>query len=507
MSLEISLCVVAILIGDGDIDQGFGNSLACSVLSGNLAEVEVDRLLVAIVGGELRRERGAIVFEGGNCVNLVAGHISIATRDVVVAVRLGGEGVLALGVPGLTIVERQLDFSRVREHVGTALDRSRSRRLGSSCAVNIIDRNRGAGEIERIDLDIGNLFNVASEVALTGDDRIVLTGVLHFDCGIVVGVAASFHKLDRVVGASLKGLAIDLNAEVKHIAGVGERRIGNVFSVVRVHLEQRCVSKRGALNGDGGGNLAALVVAANSLNGHGVGAGSLDFLHLGAVLGDGHLEIVARGGNRRLALRGNGDGAQIERGAVGGRVSGELVGLAAHRAERAVQRNGASVEQGHGAGGVQKFDAVVLGLVGGCFRREGRCRHHADRENAREGRAHCLLPIKGVFASCHFSSYWNQPIRVFITASLLPSGHLRSYGSLAHRRMPSCSSYSIRSHSRPLQQAARRRYLRSASRKSPSPDVSPTLGAPANVSFLRLACARNTPLPQGRTEPNAATTA
>ena len=44
----------------------------------------------------------------------------------------------------------------------------------------------------------------------------------------------------------------------------------------------------------------------------------------------------------------------------------------------------------------------------------------ADRENAREGRAHCLLPVKGVFASCHFSSYWNQPIRVFITARFLP---------------------------------------------------------------------------------------
>ena len=286
------------------------------------------------------------------------------------------------------------------------------------------------------DLDIGDLFNVASEVALTGDDRIVLTGVLHFDCGVVVGVAASLHELDRVIGAGLKGLATDLNAEVKHIASVGERRVGNVFGVVRVHLEQGCVSERSTLDGDGGGNLAALVVAANSLNGHGIGARSLDFLHLGAVLGDGHLEIVARGGNLRLALRGDSNGTEIERGAVGGRVSGELVGLAAHRAERAVQRNGASVEQGHGAGGVQKFDAVVLGLVGGCFRREGRCRHHADRENAREGRAHCLLPIKGVFASCHFSSYWNQPIRVFITASILPSSNLRSYGSLAHRRMP-----------------------------------------------------------------------
>ena len=272
------------------------------------------------------------------------------------------------------------------------------------------------------DLDVGNLLDVANEVALTGDDRIVLTSVLHFDCGIVVGVAASVHKLDRVVGAGLKGLAVNLNAQVEHVAGVGERRIGNVFGVVRVHLEQSCVSKRSTLDGNRGRNLAALVVAANCLNGHGVGAGSLDFAHLAAVLGDGHLEIVARGDNRSLALRGNGDGAKIERGAVGGRVSGELVGLAAHRAKRAAKLNGASIEQGHGAGGVQKFDAVVLDLVGGCFRREGRCRHHADCENAREGRAHCLLPAKGVFASCHFSSYWNQPIRVFITASLLLSG-------------------------------------------------------------------------------------
>ena len=272
------------------------------------------------------------------------------------------------------------------------------------------------------DRDVGNLLDVAGEVALASDDRIVLTGVLHFDCRIVVGVAASIHKLDRVVGAGLKSLAIDLNAEVKHIAGVGERRIGNVIGVIRVHLEQRCVSKRGTLDGDGGGNLAALVVAVNSRNGHGVGAGSLDFLHLGAVLGDGHLEIVTRDGNRRLALRGNGNGTEIKRGAVGRRVSGELVGLAAHGAERAAQRNGASIEQGHRASGVQKFDAVVLDLVGGCFRREGRCRHHADCENAREGRAHCLLPAKGVFASCHFSSYWSQPIRVFITASHLLSG-------------------------------------------------------------------------------------
>ena len=406
MSLEISRGVVAILVGDGDIDQGFGNSLAGGVLSGDLVEVEVDRLLVAFVGGELRRERGAIVFEGGNCVDLVAGYISIATRDVV-AVRLGGEGVLALGVPGLAIVERQLDFSRVRKHVGAVLDRSRSRRLGGSCAVNIIDRNRSVSEIEFGDLDVGNLLDVADEIALAGDDRIVRTGILHFDCGVVVGVAACLHELDRVVGAGLKSLAANRNAQVEHVAGVCEVRIGNVIGVIRVHLEQRCVSKRGTLDGDGGGNLAALVVAANSLNGHGVGAGSLDFLHLGAVLGDGHLEIVTRGGNRRLALRSNGDGAKIERGAVGGRVSGELVGLAAHRAKRAAQRNGASVEQGHGAGGVQKFDAVVLGLVGGSLRREGRCRHHADCENAREGRAHCLLPVKGVFASCHFSSYWN----------------------------------------------------------------------------------------------------
>ena len=423
MSIEISRGVVAILVGDGDIEKGFINGLACSVLSGDLVEVEVDRLLVAIVGGELRRERGAIVLEGGNCVDLVAGHISLLTRDVrVVHVRLGGEGVLALSVPGLITVERQLDFSRVRKHVGAVLDRSRSRRLGSGCAVNIIDRNRGFGEFERIDLNIGDLLDVANEVALAGDDRIVSIGVLHFDCGVVVGVAASLHELDRVVGASLEGLATDLNAEVKHIAGVGERLIGNVFGVIRVHLEQLCVFKRGTLDGDGGGNLAALVVATNSLNGHGVGAGSLDFLHFGAVFGDGHLEIVTRGGNFRLALRGNGDGAKIERGAVGGRVSGELVGLAAHRAKRAAKLNGASIEQGHGAGGVQKFDAVVLDLVGGCFRREGRCRHHADCENAREGRAHCLLPAKGVFASCHFSSYWNQPIRVFITASLLLSG-------------------------------------------------------------------------------------
>ena len=104
-------------------------------------------------------------------------------------------------------------------------------------------------------------------------------------------------------------------------------------------------------------------------------------------------------------------------------------------------------------------------------------------------------------------SYWNQPIRVFITASLLLSGRLRSYGSLAHRRMPPRASYPIRGHSRPLQSAARRRYLRSASRRSPSPDVSPTLGAPASASFLRLACVRNTPLPRGRTAPNATMTA
>ena len=71
-----------------------------------------------------------------------------------------------------------------------------------------------------------------------------------------------------------------------------------------------------------------------------------------------------------------------------------------------------------------ELDALfVLGV--GCLcvgRREGGCRHHADCENAREGRAHCLLPVKGVFASCHFSSYWNQPIRVFMTASFPLSG-------------------------------------------------------------------------------------
>lgn len=265
------------------------------------------------------------------------------------------------------------------------------------------DLVEGSGTADLLvdDIAVGTLGRIfvgraGNELGAVGGGELELFGQVGVVEGEGVDVLAVLvaQELDR--GArERRGVDGDLGVDD---GAVGVARLG----AGGLHVPgARFVRERGGVGGQLVGLLACLRLGVLDgpvalLEGHGLGAGDLR-----GDAGDGDAVDVAAEADLHVIGSGAGD--------VGAVVVGDLV----DRAGRV----------GLGVGGLE-LDALALGGVGLCVRCECGGGHHADCEHAREGGAHCLFPVKGIFASCHFSSCMENGYLVGIVS--LPSRMISS---------------------------------------------------------------------------------